>query len=71
MVTFYLWRMSAAAIISNWKKKEFKPVYWLEGDEDYFIDEIIEYAERKSFLRRKQNLTKPFFMEKMPAGLIS
>jgi len=47
MVTFYLWHMSAAAIISNWKKKEFKPVYWLEGDEDYFIDEIIEYAEKK------------------------
>ena len=23
----------------------FKPVYWLEGDEEYFIDKVIDYAE--------------------------
>lgn len=23
----------------------FKPVYWLEGEEDYFIDEVVRYAE--------------------------
>ncbi|HEU5366249.1 MAG TPA: DNA polymerase III subunit delta [Hanamia sp.] len=39
--------MSAAAIITSWKKKDFKPVYWLEGDEDYFIDQIMEYAEKR------------------------
>lgn len=33
-------------IISSWKKKQFKPIYWLEGEEDYFIDEVMEYAER-------------------------
>jgi len=37
--------MSAEKIISDWKKKLFKPVYWLEGDEDYFIDKIVHYAE--------------------------
>ncbi|HUP11752.1 MAG TPA: DNA polymerase III subunit delta, partial [Niastella sp.] len=26
-------------------KKLFKPVYWLEGEEDYFIDKIVQYAE--------------------------
>lgn len=34
-------------ILSDWKKGNFKPVYWLEGDEPYFIDQIIEYAEHK------------------------
>ena len=39
--------MSTASIITNWKNKEFKPVYWLEGEEDFFIDEIMEFAEKK------------------------
>jgi DNA polymerase-3 subunit delta len=37
--------MSAEKIISDWKKKSFKPVYWLEGEEEYFIDKVIDYAE--------------------------
>lgn len=39
--------MSAEKIISDWKQKKFKPVYWLEGDEPFFIDEVVEYAEHK------------------------
>jgi len=37
--------MSVEKIISDWKKKIFKPVYWLEGEEEYFIDKAINYAE--------------------------
>lgn len=37
--------MSAEKIITDWKKKKFKPVYWLEGEESFFIDEVIDYAE--------------------------
>jgi DNA polymerase-3 subunit delta len=37
--------MSAEKIISDWKNKKFKPIYWLEGDEPFFIDEIVDYAE--------------------------
>ena len=32
-------------IPNEWKKQKFKPIYWLEGDEEYFIDEVINYAE--------------------------
>ncbi|MEO9022577.1 MAG: DNA polymerase III subunit delta [Ginsengibacter sp.] len=39
--------MSISTIITDWKKNIFKPVYWLEGEEDYFIDEIMNYAEKK------------------------
>ena len=39
--------MSVEKIIADFKKKNFKPVYWLEGDEPFFIDKIIEYAEHK------------------------
>lgn len=37
--------MSAQQIIAAWKKQEYKPIYWLEGDEPYFIDQIVSYAE--------------------------
>ncbi len=37
--------MSAESIISEWKTRIFKPIYWLEGEEPYFIDKIIDYAE--------------------------
>ena len=39
--------MDTISIISEWKNNNFRPVYWLEGEEDYFIDEIMEYAEKK------------------------
>ena len=38
--------MSVEKIIADWKKKSFKPVYWLEGEEEYFIDKAVEFAER-------------------------
>jgi DNA polymerase-3 subunit delta len=37
--------MSAEKIIGEWKKKSFRPLYWLEGDEPYFIDQVVDYAE--------------------------
>jgi DNA polymerase-3 subunit delta len=37
--------MSAEKIIGEWKKRQFKPVYWLEGEEDFFIDKVVHYAE--------------------------
>ncbi len=33
-------------IISDFKKKKFKPVYFLMGEEPYFIDLIADYAEK-------------------------
>lgn len=39
--------MSAEKIISDWKKKIYKPLYWLEGEEEYYIDKVMEYAEHK------------------------
>lgn len=37
--------MSAEKIIGDWKRKAFRPVYWLEGEEPYFIDQVVHYAE--------------------------
>lgn len=37
--------MSPEKIITDWKKKDFKPVYWLEGEESFYIDQVVDYAE--------------------------
>ncbi|MGB3153752.1 MAG: DNA polymerase III subunit delta [Chitinophagaceae bacterium] len=37
--------MSVEKIIVDWKKKNFQPLYWLEGEEEYFIDKVMDYAE--------------------------
>jgi len=39
--------MLANTIISEWKKQIFKPIYWLEGEEEYFINKVIDYAENE------------------------
>ncbi len=37
--------MSTEKIIADWKQNKFKPVYWLEGEESFYIDQVVEYAE--------------------------
>lgn len=37
--------MTAEEIISNWKRGATHPVYWLEGEEPYYIDKLTEHAE--------------------------
>ncbi|HRO47037.1 DNA polymerase III subunit delta [Agriterribacter sp.] len=37
--------MSVEKIITDWKQKKFGPVYWLEGEESFYIDQLVEYAE--------------------------
>ena len=39
--------MSFEKIINEWKNNIFKPVYWLEGEEDYYIDKLMDFAEHQ------------------------
>lgn len=39
-------KMSVEKILGSWKKKDFKSLYWIEGEESYYIDTIIDYAEQ-------------------------
>lgn len=43
----YLCCMSVEKIIGDWKKKNFGNTYWLEGEEDYYIDLLMDFAEHK------------------------
>lgn len=37
--------MSAEKIINDWEKNIFKPFYWLEGEEEFYIDTVMDHAE--------------------------
>lgn len=39
--------MSAEKIIADLKKGNYKPVYWLEGEEEFFIDKVVQFAEHQ------------------------
>ena len=39
--------MTSISIIGNWKKNIYKSIYWLEGEEEFFIDEVMSYAEKQ------------------------
>jgi len=56
--------MSAEKILSEFKKKNFKPIYWLEGDEPFFIDEIINYAEHNILSESEANFNLSVFYGK-------
>lgn len=56
--------MAADKIISDWKKKKFKPVYWLEGEEDFFIDQVVEYAEHHILPESEASFNRTVFYGK-------
>ena len=39
--------MPISKILSNWKNNVFDAVYWLEGEETFYIDQLVQYAEHK------------------------
>lgn len=56
--------MSAEKIITEWKKNKFKPLYWLEGEEDFFIDQVMEYAEHQLLSEAEAGFNRTVFYGK-------
>lgn len=56
--------MSAEKIIGDWKKNKFKPLYWLEGEEDYFIDQVMDYAEHNILTEAEAGFNRTVFYGK-------
>jgi DNA polymerase III subunit delta len=38
--------MAVEKIIQQFKQGQYKAIYWLEGDEPFFIDQVMDYAEK-------------------------
>ena len=56
--------MSAEKIIAEIKKGVYKTVYWLEGDEDFFIDKVINYAENNILNESEKSFNQTVFYGK-------
>ena len=53
--------MTPEKIISEIKKGRTKPVYWLEGEESFFIDQVIEFAEHKLLPEEEKGFNQTVF----------
>lgn len=56
--------MAIEKIITEWKKKNFKPIYWLEGEEPYFIDKLVAFAEHHLLKEEEANFNRTIFYGK-------
>ena len=56
--------MSVEKIIQSWKKNEFKPIYWIEGEEDYYIDFLLNYAENNILSESESSFNLSIFYGK-------
>ncbi len=53
--------MSAEKILLDWNNGNFKPVYWLQGEEEYFIDKLADFAEHKLIPEAEAAFNKTVF----------
>jgi DNA polymerase III subunit delta len=53
--------MKAEKIIADIKKGQTKPVYWLEGEEEFFIDQVMNYAEHEILSESEAGFNKTVF----------
>ncbi|MDB4088119.1 DNA polymerase III subunit delta [Flavobacteriales bacterium] len=56
--------MSYEKIISDLKQKKFQPVYFLSGEEPYFIDQISEYIEHNVLEEHERDFNQTIFYGK-------
>lgn len=56
--------MLADKILREWKINAYKPIYWLEGDEPYFIDILMDYAEKKILTEAESSFNLTIFYGK-------
>ena len=56
--------MPTSKIIANWKNKVFDAVYWLEGEEPYYIDQVVNYAEHQLLSEADQSFNLTVFYGK-------
>lgn len=56
--------MSVEKILAEWQKRAFKPVYWLEGEEEYFIDKAVNYAEHSILTENEASFNLSIFYGK-------
>ncbi|MEM9052342.1 MAG: DNA polymerase III subunit delta, partial [Bacteroidota bacterium] len=53
--------MSFAELLSSLKKREFKPFYFFDGDEPYFIDKLVNVIQHDILDEAEQEFNQSVF----------
>lgn len=56
--------MSAEKILTDWKQKKYAPIYWLEGEENFYIDQLVHFAEHKILTASEEGFNLTIFYGK-------
>ena len=56
--------MTADKIIEDWKKRKYSRVYLLHGEEGYFIDKLLDFAENNIINEQESDFNKTIFYGK-------
>ena len=51
-------------ILKEWKNKQYKPIYWVDGDEEFYIDQLVNYAEDHILTAQEAAFNKNVFYGK-------
>lgn len=53
--------MSVERVLSDWKKRVYAPLYWFEGEEEFYIDKAINYAEKNILTESEASFNQTIF----------
>ncbi|MEO6220105.1 MAG: DNA polymerase III subunit delta [Ginsengibacter sp.] len=53
--------MSVEKILVEWKSNILKPLYWFEGEEEFYIDQLMDYAEHKVLTESERAFNQTVF----------
>ncbi len=53
--------MTSEDLIKEWRTKPSKPVYWLEGEEDFYIDKLMDFAETNLLKEEERSFNQVTF----------
>ena len=57
--------MTAKEIIAQLKKKDFRPIYFLHGEEPYYIDQIVDFAAENILSEGERDFNQSVFYAKV------
>lgn len=56
--------MSLEKVLAAWLKKDFKSVYWFQGEESFYIDRLVQYAEHNILSESESSFNLTIFYGK-------
>lgn len=56
--------MSVDKVIAEWKKNLYKPIYWIEGDEEFYVNQLVDFAEKNILTENEASFNLTIFYGK-------